>query len=38
MTQQEMNILVPKKLKELERENNIRVIYAASLILLYGQS
>ena len=35
MTQQEMNILVPKKLKELERENNIRVIYAASLILLY---
>ena len=29
MTQQEMNILVPKKLKELERENNIKVLYAA---------
>lgn len=28
MTQQEMNILVPQKLKELERVNGIRVLYA----------
>ena len=29
MTQQEMQLLVPRKLKELEKEYGIRVLYAA---------